>query len=149
MFMKKQAGKTRKKRTPKSKSESVSEWRPRAQLIAMAELLVNPEDRRPKSEKIIESGLTERAFYRWMKDERYLNYINSLLDKYTNSELPGIWRALIRKCIMGDMAAIKLYFELKGLVPDYKQRKLMDQHKMQYDQEMLELKKKELEAKEW
>lgn len=107
----------------------------------MAEMLVNPEDRRTKAEKIIAAGLTERTFYRWMKDERYIDYVNSLLDKYTNSELPGVWKALLRKCNMGDMAAIKLYFELKGMTPEYQHKKATDDAKLELSRQELELRK--------
>lgn len=99
----------------KKAAETGRKWRPNAQLIAMAEMLVNPDDRRTKTEKIKAAGLSERTFYRWMRDERYIAYVNSLLDRYTNAALPSVWRALIRKCNLGDTAAIKLYFELKGM----------------------------------
>lgn len=81
----------------------------------MAEMLVNPDDRRSKTEKIKAAGLTERTFYRWMNDERYISYVNSLTDKYTNAALPGAWKALIRQCDLGNIQAIKFMFELKRL----------------------------------
>lgn len=49
-----------------------------------------------------------------MKNENFINYMNSQVDKYTDGELADIWKALLRKCKLGDTAAIKLYFELKG-----------------------------------
>jgi hypothetical protein len=96
-------------------AENGSEWQPNAQLMAMAELLANPEDRRSKSEKMKEASLPERTYYRWMKDQRYIDYVNSLIEKYTDSELPEIWRALVRKCKAGDVSAIKLLFELRNM----------------------------------
>lgn len=86
----------------------------------MAELLLNPEDRRTKAEKIKEVGVPHRTFYRWMKDKRYVDYINSKLDQYTNSELSEVWRALINQCKRGDVKAIKLFFEMKELHPSTK-----------------------------
>ena len=49
-----------------------------------------------------------------MKNTNFINYMNSQVDKYTDGELAEIWKALLRKCKLGDTAAIKLYFELKG-----------------------------------
>ena len=87
----------------------------------MAELLLNPEDRRTKTDKMKEVGVPRRTFYKWMKDRRYVDYINSQLDQYTNTELPDIWKALIRQAIRGNTQAIKLFFEMKGLYTERKE----------------------------
>lgn len=87
-------------------------------MIAVAEMLVNPDDRRTKEQKYKAAGLTERTFYRWMKDERYIKYINTLIDKYTDAETPEVWKSLVRNCKMGKEQSIKLFFEMKGM---YKQ----------------------------
>lgn len=80
----------------------------------MVELLLNPEDRRTKEQKCKEVGITFKSLYMWMKDKRFLDYLNGQLDKYTDGELADIWKALIRQAKMGNINAIKLYFELKG-----------------------------------
>lgn len=92
-------------------------WIPNPKQIALAELLLNPEDRRPKTEKIQEVGVSRKTFYRWMKNQNYVNYLNSLLVQYTDCEVVDIWRALINQCKMGNTQAIKLYFEMKRLYP--------------------------------
>lgn len=94
--------------------QSGTNWVPDADQVRVAELLLNPEDRRSKREKLDEAGVPKSTFYRWMKDKRYLNYLKEQLDTYTDGELPDIWRALILKCKRGDTAAIKLFMELKG-----------------------------------
>lgn len=80
-------------------------------------MLVDPSDNRTKTDKIKAAGLTERTFYRWMSDTRYISYVNSLTDKYTNAALPGAWKALIRQCDLGNIQAIKFLFELKRMNP--------------------------------
>ncbi len=77
-------------------------------------MLINPEDNRTKTDKLKEAGVRRSTFYDWMKNENFLAYMNSQIDKYTDGELAEIWKALLRKCRLGDTAAIKLYFELKG-----------------------------------
>jgi hypothetical protein len=64
-----------------------------------------------------EAGVSRKTFYRWMKDKRYTDYLNSKLDQYTDSELPEIWRALINQAKRGNYQHIKLYFELKDKFP--------------------------------
>jgi hypothetical protein len=86
----------------------------------MAALLLNPEDRRTKKAKLESIELPERTFYRWMKDKRYVDYINSQLDQYTDGELAEVWRALINQCKRGNIQAIKLFFEMKEMHPSTK-----------------------------
>lgn len=91
----------------------------------MAEMLVNPDDKRSKDAKMKSIGLPERTFYNWMQDERFVSYVNSLIDKYTNAALPEVWRALLRKCTMfADVPAIRLYFEMKGMYSENKKIEL-------------------------
>ncbi|MDQ7094200.1 phBC6A51 family helix-turn-helix protein [Desulfosporosinus sp. PR] len=86
----------------------------------MAELLLNPEDRRTKQEKCNEVGIAFTTLWKWMKDKRYVDYVNSQLDQYTNSELTDIWKSLIMQCKRGNIQAIKLFFEMKELHPSIK-----------------------------
>lgn len=81
----------------------------------MAELLLNPDDRRTKGQKMQEVGVPERTFYRWMKDPRYIEYINKQLDRYTDGELVEVWKSLLNQAKRGNIQAIKLFFELKKL----------------------------------
>lgn len=100
------------------KAETGSNWRPNARQIQIAELLLNPEDRRTKKEKAASIGLPERTLYKWMKDPRFINYLNSQIDKYTDSELSEVWKALLMQCRRGNIEAIKLFFKMKELDPD-------------------------------
>ncbi|WP_152671360.1 phBC6A51 family helix-turn-helix protein [Desulfosporosinus acididurans] len=86
----------------------------------MAELLLDPEDRRTKKEKCAEVGITPKTLWKWMNDARYVDFVNSQLDRYTNGELAEVWRALINQCKRGNVQAIKLFFEMKELHPDTK-----------------------------
>ena len=98
------------------------DWKPHAKQIKMAELLLNPEDRRTKGEKCKEVGITHKTLWKWMKDSRFIDYLNSQLDQYTNSELSEVWKALVMQCKRGNVQAIKLFFEMKELHPDIKSK---------------------------
>lgn len=95
-------------------AKNSTEWVPSSKQIKVAQMLVNPEDRRPKLKKLEDAGVPSRTFYNWMKDERFLKYLSDQVDLYTDGELPEVWKALIMQCVRGDTSAIKLYFELKG-----------------------------------
>lgn len=110
-------------RSKKTNAETGSIWRPNNRQIAIAELLLNPEDRRTKKDKIASIGLPERTFYKWMKDSRFLNYLNSRVDEYTNGELSDVWKALLMQCKRGNIEAIKLFFKLKELDPEIQMKR--------------------------
>lgn len=86
----------------------------------MAEMLLNPEDRRPKIDKINELGISSRTFYKWMKDKNFITYLNGRIDEFTNGELYEVWKALLMQCKRGNVQAIKLFFEMKELAPAIK-----------------------------
>lgn len=90
-------------------------WTPSPRQVEIAQLLLNPEDRRTKKAKIESVGLPERTFYRWLADERFTNYLNSQLEIFTNSELVEVWHALTAQAKRGNVQAIKLFFEMKNL----------------------------------
>ena len=79
-----------------------------------AEKLANPTFEGSVTELCEEIGVSRASFYRWMDKPAFRDYLNGLIDKYSDGELASVWKALIRKCIRGDTRAMKLYFELKG-----------------------------------
>ncbi len=94
-------------------------WIPSAEQIKLADMMINPDDRRTKREKFEDAGVPVTTAYRWFKDKNYVEYIKSRLEEVKNSELPDIWKSLILQCKRGNINAIKLYFELNG---DYAQK---------------------------
>lgn len=85
----------------------------------MAEMLANPDITGTKSEFCEEVGVNRVTLWKWLKKKEFTDYVSELIDKYTDAELGTVWKALINKCSSGDVAAIKLYFEVKG---KYKQQ---------------------------
>lgn len=97
------------------------EWVPSAEQIKLVELLINPEDRRTKTEKMEEAGIPRTTFYRMLKDKNFKTYLREQLDTMTDGELPDVWKAHMLKCKRGDMTAIKLYYEIKGIYVERKE----------------------------
>ncbi len=113
----------RKKIGSQKKETEVNIWRPSPKQVALAEMLLNPDDRRPKIDKINELKMSSRTFYKWMKDSRFINYLNSRVDEYTNGELSEVWKALLMQCKRGNIEAIKLFFKLKELDPEIQMKR--------------------------
>ena len=83
--------------------------------MRVAEMLANPACRLTDTEIMAECDVPRTTFYRWLREnEAFILYVNGLIDRYTDAELAKVWKALIRRCEIGDTQAIKLYFELKG-----------------------------------
>ena len=80
----------------------------------MAEMLANPEFDGNISKLCNEMGVARSTLYRWYDDSDFTSYVEWLIEKYTDSELANVWRALIKKANSGNVEALKLYFELKG-----------------------------------
>jgi hypothetical protein len=110
----------KKKAAKKGKVTESNIWKPNPKQIRIVELLNNPEDNRTKEDKCNEIGVTRKTLYEWLKKPEFVDYMNSQLDKYTNSALPDIWKAHIRAAKRGDIPAIKLYYEMKRMLPETK-----------------------------
>ena len=89
----------------------------------VAEMLANPEFDGNITRLCDEFGVARSTFYRWLDDSDFKGYLDYLIEKYSDSELPNAWRALVKKANTGNVEALKLYFELKG---KYKQEIAID-----------------------
>jgi hypothetical protein len=87
---------------------------PTARQKKVAEMLINPEFQGSITDLCNEANVPRRTFYNWRDDPVFCNYLDGLIDKYTDSELAGVWKALIKQCLSGNVQAIRLFFELKG-----------------------------------
>ncbi len=82
--------------------------------VEMARILADPTETGTIKDICERVGLPRRTFYNWMDRKDFIDFVNSLIDKYTDAELAGVWKALSLKARGGDIQAIKLYFEMKG-----------------------------------
>ncbi len=89
----------------------------------LAEMLVNPDCELNVTQICEKIGISRQTFYNWQSETDFRGYVNWLIDSYTDSELANVWKALIKKAVSGDVAAQKLYMELKN---KYKQELKID-----------------------
>jgi len=85
-----------------------------------AEMLANP-DIRTKKEISDELEIAESTLYSWLRDEDFIEKVNSKIDKYTDAKTAEVWQALIDRAVDGDIPAIKLFFEMKEKYVDRKE----------------------------
>lgn len=80
----------------------------------MAEMLTNPEFDGNISALCREMKVSRTTFYRWCDDSDFKGYMEYLIEKYTDSEIPEAWRQLIAMVKKGNLSALQLFFEMKG-----------------------------------
>lgn len=86
-----------------------------AKMKKCAEKLINSEFDGNISKFCEELGIARSTFYRWYDKKEFKDYINFLIDRYTETELFEIWKAIIETAKKGSPQALKLFFDLKNL----------------------------------
>lgn len=80
-----------------------------------AERLISNEFDGNISKLCDELSIARSTFYRWYEKKEFKQYINFLIDRYTETELFEIWKAIIETAKKGSPQALKLFFDLKTL----------------------------------
>ena len=81
----------------------------------VAEALCNPENNMTITELCNEYKISRQTFYNWQSDSEFKSYVEWLLKNFTDSALPRAWKEIIKKVEAGNMEAIKMLFEIKGI----------------------------------
>ena len=92
----------------------LNKYCPTGKKLKMARMLADPDQNGSITQLCAAVGVARTTFYDWIGDDEFRGYVDSLIERYTDSELSRVWKALMRQIDKGDMQAIKLYFELKG-----------------------------------
>ena len=82
--------------------------------IKLAEKLADPSFTGTVTQLCSEVGVARTTFYAWMGQDVFRDYLTELINRYADSELASVWKALIRRCVAGDVQAIKLYFDVRS-----------------------------------
>lgn len=125
-------------------------WLPNAKQKKLAQLLADPTDDRTNQEKTNEAGVSLRTYYRYISNPTFVEYVNSLVPQETDREIAPIWRSLCAEARKGNVQAIKLFFEAKGIYlpkSSIESRSLIFNQYNQFSNEELLEKKRELEQK--
>lgn len=82
-------------------------------MVAVAEMLANPDFSGTKKDISEKTGVPLRTLYRWLRNPDFVSLVNSLVLQYADAELAMVWKSLCKRIQDGDMQAIRLYFELR------------------------------------
>ena len=59
------------------------------------------------------AGVSVETVCGWLAQGEFQERCRALIDRQSDAERAGVWKALVEQCNSGNLAAIKLYFELK------------------------------------
>lgn len=97
------------------KRENTDGFNINAKMKKCAQKLISSEFDGNISRLCDELGIARSTFYRWYDKKEFKEYINFLIDRYTETELFSIWKAIIETAKKGSPQALKLFFDLKNL----------------------------------
>ena len=75
------------------------------------ELLRKPGDGETLRDRALQTGITERQYEKWIRDEELLRLAYNEYKKEIIPRLPRIFTALVEKAEEGDINAIKMVFQ--------------------------------------
>lgn len=84
-------------------------------MIKCAKRLVSCEFDGNISKLCEQLGISRSTFYKWYEKKEFKDYVKHLIKDYTESELVGVWKAVVEAAKKGNAQALKLFFDLKNL----------------------------------
>lgn len=84
--------------------------------IAAINALMDLNDQRTDNKKLKELGITTREYQSWRADPHFIQYMHQRAEKAGLTDLDDdAYRAFAENVREGDMGAIKMFFEMKGI----------------------------------
>jgi len=94
--------------------EKANIWGPTEKFKTWADLRLNPDHPMGMLEACKEASTVPSNIYRMLKKPEYIDYLNRRREEMFKVHAPAVDSALIRKCLKGDVSAIRLFHELYG-----------------------------------
>lgn len=85
------------------------------QQLDLANLLLNRADTRTLREKLKEVNVTSQQYHAWMRQPGFCSYITKRAEELFKSADADAYQALTDAVRDGDMRAIQLFFEMRGI----------------------------------
>ena len=103
-----------KKQDPTSVTGSVQPYEPPDWAWHYVLAVLDVEVKPTISERCAVAGVRRNSYYDAVKDPRFVTWINDAIERVVIAEGPEVRAALRRKCLAGDIEAIKFWYEIYG-----------------------------------
>lgn len=84
------------------------------QQLMIANMLLNPADRRSKREKCEEAGITVQRLSAWQRDPQFQDYMQRMAEKLFQNSDDEAYMNVVKNVQSGDLRAAQFYFEMTG-----------------------------------
>lgn len=85
------------------------------QQLLLVTILLNVEDKRSLRQKLKDVGVSVVQYNSWLRDPAFHNYIRLRSEEMFKNTDAEAYRALSDAATSGDVAALKLFFEMRGI----------------------------------
>jgi hypothetical protein len=85
-----------------------------AEQLAVANALLNLSDRRSRTKKLQDFGVSPAVFNNWKRDPVFNAYLREQSEKILPDSISEVHLALVDSATAGDIQAIKLFYEITG-----------------------------------
>ena len=86
-----------------------------AQVYA-ATIILNPADRRPMASKLRSAGVSSNQYRNWLRQPGFKAYVTRLSENLLSDHIGDVNAALTNKATGGDTQAMRMYYELNGML---------------------------------
>jgi hypothetical protein len=83
--------------------------------IILVNMLLNVGDRASLREKLALIDVTQSQYYAWLRDPTFQHYLRSRTETMFESADSDAFKALVQAVMDGDVPAMKLFFEMRGI----------------------------------
>lgn len=83
--------------------------------VILANLLMNVGDRRSLRQKLQDVSVTMQQYNAWMRQAPFQDYMRKRAEEQFKSTDPAAYMALIKNIDRGDMKALQMFFEMRGI----------------------------------
>lgn len=85
------------------------------QQLQLANSLLNMHDKRSVREKLREVGVTSTTYHNWLKNQAFQQYLRTRAEELFRGADAQAYMALVSAAEGGDVPALKLFFEMRGI----------------------------------
>ena len=77
-------------------------------------IITNPTNRKGLNDKLKQAGVKYATYRAWLKQPHFRDYISKVSEDMLGEHVQDVHTRVVERATNGDMAAIKLYYELTG-----------------------------------
>lgn len=83
--------------------------------LQLANVLLNTHDNRSEREKLESVGVSSQKYHGWLRDPAFVNYLRKRAEVMFSANDYKAFQALSAEAANGDVSALKLFFEMRGI----------------------------------